>query len=136
MKIRGVVAGFIGTITISILMLIKVKLNFMINLDVIHMLTLKTGGSPTIGLFSHFIIGTVGYGIYFSFIIPFISDKKIIIQGIILGFIAWLTMMLAMPILGHSFFIMDMGFMAQILTLLFHLIFGMVIIIVYIKLED
>ena len=134
--IRGIIAGFIGTITISILMLIKAKANFMIDLDVVHMLTLKTGGSPTIGLLFHFIIGTICYGILFSFIIPFIASVKIIIQGIILGFIAWLIMMLLVPVFGHRFFILDMGDIAPILTLLFHLIFGIVFILVYTKLED
>lgn len=52
------------------------------------------------------------------------------------GVIAWLAMMIVfMPLAGHGFFAMRLGLMAAVATLLLHLIYGLVLGLVYGKSE-
>lgn len=74
--VRSIVAGFIATVVLSILMLIKVAMGLMPHLNVIHMLAgmaharMGLPVSPVIGWVAHFLIGTVLWGIVFAALYP------------------------------------------------------------------
>ncbi len=130
--LRGLIAGFIGTVVLSLLMIMKAKMGFMPELDVIAMLASKMGGSAVMGWLAHFMIGTVGYGLAFSLINPLLPSNSFVVKGIILGVIGWLAMMLVvMTMMGAGVFAMNMGMMAAVMTLILHIIFGAVLGFVY-----
>ena len=61
--VKGMVAGFVATIVLSALMVMKSMMGLMPQLDVITMLTKMMGGSAhAIGWIAHFMIGTVIWG--------------------------------------------------------------------------
>ena len=64
--LKGMVAGFIATVVLSVLMLIKQRMGLVPQLNPIEMLAKMAGGSmPAVGWVPHFLIGTVVWGSLF-----------------------------------------------------------------------
>jgi flagellar biosynthesis protein FliR len=65
--LKGMIAGFIATLVLSALMLMKQQMGVMPQLNPVEMLTKMAGGStPAVGWTIHFLIGTVLWGTTFS----------------------------------------------------------------------
>ena len=60
---KGLAAGLIATLVLSMMMVIKSMIGLMPQLDVIAMLGGMLGVSAVIAWVVHFVIGTVGYGL-------------------------------------------------------------------------
>jgi len=132
---RGILAGLIATIVLSILMYVKGMMGLMPELDIIAMLAGKMGGSAMMGWIGHFVIGALGYGLAFAVIGDKLPGGSSTVRGIVLGIIGWLMMMIVlMPMMGAGLFAMNMGMMAAVATLILHVIFGAVLGLVYSKL--
>ncbi len=132
---RGILAGLIATIVLSILMYMKGMMGLMPELDIIAMLAGKMGGSAMMGWVGHFVIGALGYGLAFAIIGDKLPGGSSTVRGIALGIIGWLMMMIVlMPMMGAGLFAMNMGMMAAVATLILHVIFGAVLGLVYSKL--
>lgn len=130
---KGLAAGFIATLVLSMMMVIKSMIGLMPQLDVIAMLSGMLGVSAVIAWVVHFLIGTVGYGIAIV-LLSRMQAKPAVMLGLILGVIGWLIMMIVlMPMAGKGLFGMQIGIMAPIMTLMLHLIFGAVLGWVYDK---
>lgn len=134
---HGVVAGFVATVVLSALMLIKSGMGMMPQLNAIQMLT-KMGATyaglplyPLIGWLMHFFIGTIMWGILFALIEPQLPGGYWL-RGVIFSIGAWLLMMIIpMPMAGAGFFGLNLGIGAPIATLVLHTIFGAVLGAVY-----
>ena len=140
--LRGIVAGFVATVALSILMMLKSMMGMMSGLNVIHMLSGMAHGmlgmpaSPMVGWVLHFIIGTLLWGIGFAILYRHLPGKGAVARGIVFGIGAWLLMMLVpMPMAGAGLFGMKMGMMAPVMTLVLHLIWGAVLGAVYAALD-
>jgi len=125
---RAIVSGFVATVVLSILMVIKAKMGMLPGLNVIHML----GGMVHAGLLSgwvaHFLIGTVVWGVLFALLFELLPGRSAITKGIVFSIGAWLMMMIiVMPMAGAGLFGMGMGMMAPVMTLVLHLIWGVVL---------
>ncbi|GAB6069659.1 hypothetical protein JCM30760_07560 [Thiomicrorhabdus hydrogeniphila] len=125
--LKGILAGIIATIVLSIMMVIKAKMQVMPELNIIAMLSQQMDGSMQMGWIMHFVIGA-GYGVLMALLfnkIPFNCGLK---KGMVLGLLGWLMMMVViMPMMGQGLFAVNMGMMAPVMTLILHLIFGMVL---------
>lgn len=131
---KGLLVGFIATVVLSVLMLMKTMMGLMPQLDVIAMLSGMLGRGPAIGWLVHFFIGTVLYGSAIA-LLASRATRSATMSGVLLGVIGWLIMMiLLMPMAGQGLFGMNLGLMAPIMTLILHLIFGAVLGAVYGKL--
>lgn len=127
--IRGIIAGLVATVVLSLLMLMKGMMGLMPDVDVIAMLAGKMGDNAMMGWAAHFMIGIV-YGIAMAVIGGGIG------RGIVLATAGWLVMMVAlMPMMGSGMFGMSMesGMMVPVATLMLHLIFGVVLGFTYSK---
>jgi hypothetical protein len=125
---KGIVAGFLATVLVSILMLIKAVIGLMPEVNVIAMLGGMIGGGPTIGWIAHFLIGAVFWGTLFALLQHSIPVGRGWPKGVLFSVAAWLLMMLAvMPIAGAGFFGMRLGLVAPVMTLIIHVIFGAVL---------
>lgn len=128
---RAMIAGFVATVVLSVLMLMKSMMGVMPGLDVIRMLTgmahdmMGLPANPAVGWMLHFLIGTVLWGIGFALFYKVLPGGSAVVKGIGFGVLAWVLMMLIpMPMAGAGLFGMKMGMMAPVMTLVLHLIWG------------
>ena len=134
-NLRGIIAGLIATVVLSILMVLKGTMGMMPELNVIAMLAGQMGGQVIMGWIAHFVIGAIIYGLAFANIGSSLPGGSDTIRGISLAVIGWLIMMIViMPMMGAGFFAMSMGIMAAVATLILHIIFGAVLGFSYSKL--
>lgn len=138
---KGIVAGFIATVVLSILMLMKSAMGMLPALNAIQMQTqmlhsfMGTPAAPVVGWISHFIIGTVFWGGLFGAFNHLVPGKNELAKGVVFSVAAWLLMMfIVMPMAGAGFFGLNIGVMAPVATLVLHLIFGAVMGYSYAKL--
>jgi hypothetical protein len=128
----GFLAGFIGTVVLSAMMVIKGMMGVMPELDVAAMIGMMMGAPIAVGWIIHFMIGTIAWGGGFALLYDVIPGGSAVAKGIVFGVVAWLGMMIMiMPMAGAGFFGMNMGMMAPIMTLVLHIIFGAVMGVVY-----
>ena len=133
----GLAAGFVATVVLSILMLIKSAIAMMPKLDAIGMLSGMANAyvglqpEPVVGWVAHFVIGTVIWGGIFAIMVPNIPGPYWL-KGIIFSLAAWLLMMVViMPVAGMELFGLGMGVGAPVATLILHIVFGIVLGAVY-----
>lgn len=124
----GLVAGFVATVVLSVMMLAKSMMGVMPELDVIAMLSTMMGAPAAMGWLGHFIIGTVAWGGGFVLLYGLIPGGSALIKGIVFGIAAWFGMMImVMPMAGAGLFGMAFGIMAPMMTLVLHVIYGAVL---------
>lgn len=139
--IKGVIAGFVATVVMTVLLQVKNMMGIMPELDPIHMITnmaaQNMGMEPNIvlGWVMHFMIGSVVWGGAFAVLNDALPPKTQLKKGIVLGIVAWFMMMIGpMPMGGAGLFGLNIGPMAPVMTLILHVIFGVVLGTVYSKL--
>ncbi len=127
----GLISGFVATIALSIIMLVKAKMGVMPELNAIKMLASMMGSSLITGWIAHFMIGTFVWGILFAMLVNKLPGG-VIISAILFSIGAWLIMMVGpMPMAGEGLFGMNLGMMAPVATLMLHIIWGVVLGLVY-----
>lgn len=125
---NGLLAGFVATVVLSALMIIKAMMGLMPDLNVVAMLGTMSGMGMIGGWVIHFLIGTVLWGVLFAVLVDRIPGDAVWLKGVWFGVAAWVLMMvLVMPMAGAGLFGMNMGIMAPIMTLVLHLIYGAVL---------
>lgn len=126
--LKGVAAGFAATFVLSALMVMKSMVGLMPELDVIAMISKILGASLLMGWIAHFMIGTAVWGGLFVWLAPYLPGGSYWLKGVIFGVGAWLMMMIAvMPMAGAGLFGISFGMMAPVMTLVLHIIFGVVL---------
>ena len=107
----------------------KSMMGLMPQLDVITMLTKMMGGSShAIGWAAHFVIGSVVWGGLFAWLNPQLPGRAHWSKGVAFAIGAWLLMMIVvMPMAGAGLFGAHLGMMAPVMTLVLHIIFGVVL---------
>jgi len=132
--LTGLIAGFIATVVLSLLMVMKGAMGLMPHLNVIAMLShmgharMGLPASPAVGWIAHFMIGTVFWGLGFAALAERLPGGKFWQKGIVFAIGAWLLMMLLpMPMAGAGLFGLKLGMPAPIMTLVLHIIFGAVL---------
>ena len=130
--INGILAGLVATIVLSVLMIMKGKMGLMPDVNIIAMLASKMGGNVFMGWTAHFMIGMIGYGIAYTTIFSNLPFSKLV-GGVALGLAGWMMMMVAvMPMMGAGLFGLNLasGMMVPVVTMMLHVIFGVVLSIV------
>lgn len=131
---KGLLAGFVATVALSLLMVMKNALGLMPELNIIAMLTNMASNwvglpaTPVVGWLIHFMVGTILYGLVFAFFHTKLPGHSESVQGMVLGIIGWMIMMIVlMPMMGQGLFGINLGVMAPVMTFLLHIIFGAVL---------
>ena len=135
--VKGIVAGLVATILLSVLMIMKSKMGIMTDVNIIAMLASKMGGNSIMAWLAHFMIGMLGYGFTYVLVFSKLPFESIILRGIILGIAGWVAMMIAiMPMMNAGLFGLNLasGMMVPVVTLMLHIIFGAVLSFVNSKL--
>ncbi|MDZ4365963.1 MAG: DUF6789 family protein [Afipia sp.] len=134
---KGLAAGFVATVVLSMLMLMKDAMAIMPQLDVIGMISGMLGLSKIAAWVVHFVIGTVVWGGLFVATYAYLPGQRPWLKGVALGLIGWVAMMIVMmPMAGKGIFGMQLGIMAPLMTMMLHVIFGAVMGLVYGMLID
>jgi uncharacterized membrane protein YagU involved in acid resistance len=125
---KAIVAGFVATVVLSAMMLMKQSLGLMPELDPIAMLTSMAGAnSPAVGWIAHFVIGIIFWGVGFAIVSPYLPGAYWL-RGMIFATGAWLMMMVVvMPMAGAGPFGLDLSMMTPVATLILHVVFGVVL---------
>jgi len=140
---KSIAAGFVATAVLSVLMVMKMKMGLMPDLNAIKMMTTMAHGMmgtpaiPVVGWVMHFMIGTVLWGVLFALLGKALPGGGYVSKGLSFGVLAWVLMMvMVMPMAGAGFFGLSLGIMAPVMTLMLHLVYGAVLGGVYGKLSD
>jgi len=130
----GLVAGLTATVVVSMLMIINSAVGIVPGVDVISLLAglghayLGLAPSPALGWALHFLIGTVLWGLSFTFLRSSLPGGGDVANGIIFSIGVWvLLMLIAMPLMAADWIVLNVGMAAPVATLLLHLIFGAVL---------
>jgi uncharacterized membrane protein YagU involved in acid resistance len=125
----GLVAGFVATLVLSMLMVGKGMMGVMPELDPIRMISGMAGNPDqrSTGWVVHFAIGIVAWGLLFAALTPVIPGAYWL-KGTIFGIGAWVAMMIfVMPMAGKGLFGLKINPMAPAATLMLHIVFGLVL---------
>lgn len=135
----GLIAGFIATVILSILMIAKSSVGLLPQLnpieDIVHVAENPTGMTLPLpfGWIGHFVVGTAVWGVIYAALQASLPGAPVV-KGLIFGALAWLVMMIIfMPLAGHGLFALSLGLQATVATLVLHLIYGAVLGAVYAK---
>ena len=130
---RGIAAGFVATVVLSALMLVKHSMGLVPELDpiedIVHVADHLTGMTLPLpfGWIGHFVLGTVAWGIIYAALQASLPGAPVV-KGLIFGTLAWLAMMIIFtPLAGHGLFALSLGPQATVATLVLHLIYGAVL---------
>src|SRR6516162_6738927 len=125
---RGIAAGFVATVVLSAMMLVKHSMGLMPELDPIAMITANGGrkfaGSRLDCAFCH-RKHLLGYRLRGRQSLP---AGPFWLRGMIFAAGAWLLMMIVMmPMAGAGLFGTGLGMMTPVATLMLHIVFGVVL---------
>jgi uncharacterized membrane protein YagU involved in acid resistance len=122
---KGVEAGFIATVLISLLIYAQRSLGIQPEFDLLGLLA-KAAATRDVYMvwILHFLVGSVLWGGLFAAFSPHLPGPKWL-RGALFGVLAWLAMMLAfMPAAGLPIFAMGMGPSIPVSAFVLHMIFG------------
>ena len=138
---KGILAGFVATVALSAMMVLKAKMGMLPQMNAIKMLAamahsfMGTPVIPVVGWLLHFIIGSIVWGFLFALLYERIPTQTPAVKGLIFGTAAWLLMMImVMPMAGAGLFGLHLGIGAPIATLVLHWVYGAVLGTAYGKL--
>ena len=127
-SLRGMIAGFVATLVLSGLLLLKSSMNLVPELNIIRLLVNLGSIETTAAWMDHFIVGVVVWGLLFSAYDGLAARPAHWLKGIIFGLFAWLMMMLVfMPLTQGGLFGYRIGPMAAVVTLFYNLVYGVVL---------
>lgn len=137
--LRGITAGFLGTVVLSGFMVLKQKLNLHPEVDplndwlVVLSMVAGEGLSKAVAWAAHFVLGSLVWGALYPLIAPYLPANTWI-KGLLFGMAAWLLMMVTFfPLAGHGLFghSLQAGPAPAVMTLALHLIFGTVVSLIF-----
>lgn len=126
---KGVEAGFVATVVISMLMLVQMATGAAPDFNLITLIkqAANTPDYSSVAWIVHFSVGTVLWGAGFAALSPHLPGPHWL-RGLVFGVLAWLAMMiLFLPSAGLPIFAQGMGMSIPLDSLLLHLVFGLVI---------
>jgi hypothetical protein len=126
---KGVEAGFVATIIISMLMLVQYAAGVAPGFDLIALIeqAANTPDYASLAWIVHFVVGGVLWGVGFAALSPHLPGPHWL-RGLMFGVLAWLAMMVVfLPAAGLPMFAMGQGTTIPLVSLALHLVFGAVL---------
>jgi hypothetical protein len=131
-SMKGMTAGFIATVVLSALLMLKSTMALAPHLNIIHLLTQMGSIGAVAAWMDHFIVGTVIWGLLFGAFDAIYDKGAYWLKGLGFGVFAWLMMMiLFLPLAKAGFFGSKIGLEAPAVTLIYHVVYGLVLGVVY-----
>lgn len=131
-SLRGMLAGLVGTLVLTGILILKTNLGLWPEVNIIRLLVNLGSITPVQAWMDHFIVGVVVWGLLFGAFDAMWESRAYWLKGLIFGVFAWLVMMiLFMPLAKVGFFGTKIGATALYVTLGMHLLFGLVMGVTY-----
>jgi hypothetical protein len=129
---RGLIAGLVATVAVSLLMLLKQGLGFMPQVNPVMELANALGTrSALAGWTAHFIIGVLAWGVLFSWVDRYLHFPHWV-NGVFFSSVVWLgVMLIVMPAAGEGLFGSRLALGTPTVTLFLNWIYGLVLGSVY-----
>ena len=138
---RGMVAGLIATIALSVVMMLQSVSGVMPDVNVTAILgeiANEIAGLPdtsVVGWFLHGIVGVVIGGGFFAIAYAYFPGPTAVVRGMVYAVMVWLLMMVAiMPMGDLGFFGMEVSGTVPVVMLVLQLLFGAILGFSYEKL--
>jgi hypothetical protein len=130
---KGIIAGFIATVIISVIFATFNAIGVLPELDIVHLIDQLGSVQRGAAWVDHFIVGALLWGpIFTAFDSMMLQGWPRWQKGLIFGVIAWVAMMLIfMPTIGGGLFGVKLGLVAPIGMLGLHLVYGLVLGVVF-----
>lgn len=123
--LRGITAGFLATILLTIVMVVKLFTRFVPEVNLAALLSGVLHAPPWVGWGVHLALGTLVWGPLFAVLSPKIPGSTCVVRGIVFSVAAWLLMaLIVLPLAGMGVFGLRYGFAAPVTTLLLHMVYG------------
>ncbi|MBC6982296.1 DUF6789 family protein [Caulobacter sp. 17J80-11] len=133
---KGVAAGFVATLALSALMILKDLLGLFPKVDLIALLSGFIHAPAAVGWVVHLFIGSVIWGGLFGLLALKIPGATAITKGVLFAVALWLVMQLiVLPLTPAGFFGIGFGFWAPVVNLALHVVYGAVLGSVYAMLK-
>jgi uncharacterized protein DUF6789 len=126
---KGIEAGFVATIVISLLMLIQQAAGVAPTFNLITLITAATNMPDYVAIswIVHFVVGVGLWGVGFAAFSPHLPGPHWL-RGLIFGAFAWFLMMVIfLPAAGMPVFANGLGTTIPVISLMLHLVYGAVI---------
>lgn len=122
---RGLIAGLVATIIVSLAVILQQALGILPQLSTIRVLAQMLGyQSIAVGWAAHFIVGVLLWGPLYAWLDPKSSYPHWFI-GMMFATFVWLGVMLViMPAVGAGLFGIELGIVTPTATLVLHWIYG------------
>jgi len=131
-ELKGVIAGFVATLVLSGLMILNSTIGLMPQIDIVRLLTTLGTLTTASAWMDHFIVGALVWGLLFAAVDATTTRPALWLKGMIFGVFAWVMMMVTfMPLAGAGFFGAKIGTTAVVGLLFLHLVYGIVLGVVY-----
>jgi hypothetical protein len=129
----AIASGVAATFAISVIMVMKNATHHVPEVHIAQTLAMFVGSDHVlVGWAIHLFIGVVLWSLMFALFAPSLPGRSYVIKGAIFGAMVWLAMMvLYMPLAGAGLFGLHRGIAAPIMTLVMHLVYGVVLSGVY-----
>jgi hypothetical protein len=129
---RGLAAGLVATIVLSLVIVLKQSLGILPQLSTILVLAQMLGyQSLAVGWLVHFIVGVFLWGPLYAWIDPKSGYPHWFI-GMMFATCVWLgVMLIIMPAVGAGIFGLELGIVTPTATLILHWIYGVVLGVVF-----
>jgi uncharacterized membrane protein YagU involved in acid resistance len=126
---RAMVAGFVGTVAITLMMYFVAPMMTGQPMDIAAMLGSMLGGSWIAGMVLHFVNGTVIFPLIYTAVLYHVLPGGPVVKGLIWGAVLWLlAQILVMPMMGGGFFSANAGGMPAVIgSLMGHLVYGLLL---------
>ncbi|MCG6657562.1 hypothetical protein HOP52_07275 [Halomonas campisalis] len=135
---KGMVAGFVATLVISLFLILRLSAGLMPwynPIEIMNLTSQRVLGTPNsifVGWTIHFLVGTLIWGTLFALLESHMPGKTYTRRGLEFGLFTWVVVMVTVfPLAGSGFFGMGFGVIAPISTLLGHIVLGLVLGAVY-----
>ncbi|MBB3230186.1 MULTISPECIES: DUF6789 family protein [Halomonas] len=136
--VRGMMAGFVATLVISMILILRLAAGIIPWYDPIEVMNLAAQdllGTPDSRMLAwgiHFAVGTLIWGVLFALLVPYLPGRTPTRRGLEFGVASWLVVMVTVfPLAGSGLFGLGLGLVAPLSMLLAHVVFGAVIGAVY-----
>jgi hypothetical protein len=135
---RGIIAGLVATVVLWVL---KLSSGVMPQLETIRFLDRVAEAVASVtalpdpamtGWLWHLLIGTLLWGTLFGIMLPVLPGRRPWIKGVVFGIITgMLTLLMVMPLAAAGYFGMGLTFWDPVISLVFHVIYGVTLGAVY-----
>ena len=126
-------SGVMATFAVSVIMVMKNATHSVPEVHIAQTLATLVGSQHVlVGWAIHLFIGIVVWSLSFALLAPRLPTGSYLIKGMMFGALAWVAMMLLyMPLAGAGLFGLHRGTAVPIMTLVMHLVYGVVLGSVY-----